>query len=138
MELNTYLGFNGCCEEAFTFYAETLGGTIAGVFRFGGSPMEGQVPADWKDKVMHATLTFGNATLMGSDNPPGHYEPTKGVALSVGVAGVEEAERVFAALSKGGKVTMPLQQTFWAPRFGMLEDRFGIPWMVNCESEGQQ
>ena len=136
MNLNPYLSFDGRCEEAFTYYAETLGGTIAGIFKYGGSPMEESVPADWKDKVMHATMTLGKGTIMGADSAPQQYQPAQGFSISLEVDKVEEAERAFSALAKEGKILLPLQQTFWAPRFGMLVDRFGIPWMVSCENEG--
>jgi PhnB protein len=103
------------------------------MFKYAGSPMADQVSADWQDKVMHSTLTLGDSVLMGADPPPNSYEAPKGFQISVNPGSVEEAERVFTSLSAGGKILMPLQQTFWARRFGVLVDRFGIPWMVNCE-----
>jgi PhnB protein len=133
MELNTYLSFNGDCEEAFKFYGECFGGGNVSMFKFAGSPMADQVPPEWQDKVMHATLMLGKNVLMGADSPPGSYETPKGFTISISTSNIEEAERVFQALAKQGKVTMPMQQTFWALRFGMLTDRFGIPWILNCE-----
>jgi PhnB protein len=130
--MNPYLNFDGRCEEALAFYADCLSGEVEGIFRFSDGPLADTVPADWREKVMHATLTFGGKALMGSDVPPGQYETPRGFALSLHLADVGEAERIFARLAEGGTATMPLQQTFWADRFGLLVDRFGIPWMVNC------
>jgi PhnB protein len=100
---------------------------------FGDSPMSQQMPADWRNKVMHARMTVGDTVLMGSDSPHDRYEAPKGFSLSIGVKDPAEAERIYNALSEGGKIEMPLQKTFWAAKFGMVVDRFGIPWMINCE-----
>jgi PhnB protein len=132
MQLNSYLTFNGQCEEAFKFYAQCLGGKIELMMPHAGSPVEAHVPPEWRDKILHATLVVGEAVLMGSDAPPGHYEQPKGFSVSLHLKDPSEAERIFDTLSEGGTVRMPLEQTFWAVRFGMLVDRFGIPWMVNC------
>jgi PhnB protein len=134
MQVNAYLTFDGRCEEAFRFYAECLRGTITAMHRHAGSPAEGHVPAEWGEKIMHARLAAGDGVLMGSDAPPGHYQAPQGFSVSLNVADPAEAERVFAALAAGGTVRMPIQPTFWALRFGMLVDRFGTPWMVNCEA----
>jgi len=91
------------------------------------------VPPEWHDKIMHARLTVGDETLMGSDAPPGRYEAMKGFSVTLGIADPADAERIFQALAQGGTVRMPIQPTFWAQRFGMLVDRFGTPWMINCE-----
>jgi PhnB protein len=104
------------------------------LFRYGGSPMAGEVPGDWSDKIMHGSVVLGDMTLMGADMAPAQYEEPKGFSLSVHLKSVPEAERIFAALANGGRVTMPLEKTFWAERFGTLVDRFGIPWSINCES----
>ena len=95
--------------------------------------MADQTPREWRDKVMHARLIVGDEVLMGSDAPPDRYEPMKGITVTLGVDEPADAERIFSALAEGGTVQMPIQQTFWAARFGMLTDRFGTPWMVNCE-----
>jgi PhnB protein len=131
MMVNPYLHFPGNCEEAFKFYETVLGGKIAFSMTYGESPME--TPADCKGKIMHVTLTLGDHVLMGADAMPEHYEKPAGFSVSVSPKDVETAEAIFAALAEGGQVTMPIQQTFWAKRFGMATDRFGIPWMVNCE-----
>jgi PhnB protein len=133
MQLNPYLGFNGQCEAAFKFYERCLRGKIEAMLNHEGTPMETQVPAEWRKKILHARLVVGDAVLMGGDMPPERYEAPKGFSVTIGVTEPAEAERIFKALSEQGTVTMPLQQTFWAVRFGMLVDRFGIPWMVNCE-----
>jgi PhnB protein len=95
--------------------------------------MAEQVPPEWRNKVMHVRLALSDKVLMGSDAPPDRYEQPKGFSVSVGVDKPTEAERIFNALAQNGTVQMPLQKTFWAERFGMLVDQFGIPWMVNCE-----
>jgi PhnB protein len=132
MQMSPYLNFKGQCREAMTFYAELLGGKIEMLMTHGESPMGHDMP-DFKDKIMHAAVLLpGDQRLLGSDAPLQYFEKPAGFAVSVTVDTPEEAERIFPALAEGGKVTMELQQTFWAPRFGMVTDRFGIPWMVNC------
>jgi PhnB protein len=133
MQLNPYLTFSGQCEEAFKFYEKCFGGKITAMFPHAGTPAEQHVPPEWRSKIMHASLTVDNQVLMGSDAPPGRYEQPQGISVSLNVKTPADAERIFKALSENGKVQMPLQQTFWAQRFGMAVDRFGIPWMVNCE-----
>lgn len=133
MNIHPYLSFNGTCEEAFTAYARCLGGTLGELFRYGGSPMAGDVPPDWQDKVMHGSVTFGPHTLMGSDGAAPHYQTPQGFSISLHLTDTAEAERIYAELSAGGTVQMPLAPTFWAARFGAFVDRFGIPWTINCE-----
>jgi PhnB protein len=133
MLLNPYLNFNGQCEAAFKFYAQALGGKIEAMITHAGTPAEQHTPPEWVGKIMHARLSVNGEVLMGSDVPPNHYKASDGFAVSISVKDPSEAERVFAALAEGGKIKMPIQQTFWSPRFGMLDDQFGIPWMVNCE-----
>jgi PhnB protein len=133
MKINPYLMFNGNCEEAFEFYERCLGTKIGMMMLHRGSPAEASTRADWLDKVLHANMMVGDVALMGSDVPPEHYHKPQGITVSIAVATPEEAERLFAALSEGATITMPLGEQFWALRFGMLTDRFGIPWMINCE-----
>jgi len=133
MQVNAYLSFNGQCEEAFKFYEKCLGGKITGIFTHAGTPAAEHVPSDWLNKIMHAHLAVGDGVLMGSDAPPGRYEPAKGFSVMLRVKDPADAERIFHELSENGSVRTPLQPTFWTVRFGMLVDRFGIPWMVNCE-----
>jgi len=133
MQLNAYLTFNGQCEAAFKFYEKCLGGKIEAMLTHEGTPAEQQVPPEWRKKVLHARLTVGDQVLMASDAPPDRYEKPQGFSVSLNIDNVGEAERIFRALSENGNVHMTMQQTFWAERFGMCLDRFGIPWMVNCE-----
>lgn len=133
MQINPYLTFSGQCEEAFRFYEKCLGGKIEAMFPHEGTPAEEHVPAEWRKKIMHARLVVGEGVLMGSDAPPSHQEKPQGFSVSLQIPDATAAERVFNALSAGGTTTMPMQETFWALRFGMCTDRFGIPWMVNCE-----
>jgi PhnB protein len=133
LNLNSYAMFNGQCEEAFKVYEKCFGGKIEAMITHAGSPMEAHTPPEWRGKIMHARMSVGNSILMGSDAPPDRYEEAKGTLINIGVEDPLEAERVFQELSEGGTIKMPIQKTFWAERFGMLVDRFGIPWMVNCE-----
>jgi PhnB protein len=133
MQLNPYLLFNGQCEAAFKFYAETLGGKIESMLTHAGTPAEEHVPAEWRDKIMHARLTVGDQVLLASDAPPGRYEQPKGFSVSIQLKDKANGERIFKALADGGTIQMPFEKTFWASGFGMCVDRFGIPWMVNCE-----
>lgn len=132
MQLNPNLNFNGQCEAAFKFYEQCLGGKIQTMMTWGDSPMADQVPAEWRHKIIHVTLIVGEAALLGCDVSPEGYEEPKGFSVTVQIDDPADAQRIFQALSEEGTVTMPLQQTFWAARFGMCVDRFGIPWMVNC------
>jgi len=133
MQLNPYLYFNGQCEAAFRFYEQCLGGKIVAMMPHEGTPAADHVPSEWRNKIIHARLVVGDKVLMGSDAPPEHYEAMKGFSVTLGIDDLVEAERIFNALVQGGTVRMPLQKTFWATRFGMLVDRFGTPWMINCE-----
>jgi len=135
MQLIPYLTFNGQCEAAFKFYERCLGGKIAAMLPHAGTPAEEYVPADWRDKILHARLIVGDEVLMGSDAPPDRYQKPKGFSVSLQIKDPAEAERIFHALAEKGSVQMPLEQTFWAARFGTLVDQFGIPWMVNCEGQ---
>ena len=133
MQLNPYVMFNGQCEAAFKFYEQCLGGKITALVTPADTPAQAQVSPEWGDRILHARLAVGSWVLMGSDSPPEHYEAPKGFSVTLGIDDPTEAERIFNALAENGTVQMPLQQTFWAVRFGMLVDRFGIPWMINCE-----
>jgi PhnB protein len=133
MRTNPYLFFDGNCEEAFKFYEKVLGGKITAMMAHAGTPAEAYVPAEWKDKIMHAALEVGDDTLMASDAPPQYREPMKGFRVSLQFTDTAEAERVFNALAGDGTITMPFEETFWAARFGMVNDKFGTPWMINCD-----
>ncbi len=136
MTIHPYLVFNGQCEAAFKRYEQVLNGKITFSMTHGESPMAASVGPDWQGKIMHATVAIGDQLIQGSDAPPAHYSKPAGFSLSVATRDPAEAERLFNALAEGGTIKMPLQKTFWAERFGMLVDRFDIPWMVNCESAG--
>jgi PhnB protein len=133
MQVNPYLMFDGRCAEAFKFYEQCLGARTEVMMTARGTPMEQQAPADRLDKIMHGRFAIGSQILMASDAPPDGYEAPRGFSICLGFAEAAEAERAFHALADGGTVQMAIQETFWAVRFGMLVDRFGIPWMINCE-----
>jgi PhnB protein len=134
--MEAYLSFNGNAAEALAFYAKSLGGKILFSMTFGESPMGAETPAEYKNKIMHATLEARGKQIMASDMPPGMaFDGYKGFSLSVQAKDVKEGEQLFKTLSEGGKVTMPYAATFWSPGFGMLEDRFGVPWMVNVDQQ---
>lgn len=130
--VETYVFFDGTCEEAMTFYREKLGATIEFTMRYKEAPEPpppGMVPAGWENKIMHASVVINDTRLMMSDDCT-RKAKFGGFALALSVATEPEADRAFAALSDGGKISMPLAKTFFAPKFGMLTDRFGIMWMV--------
>ena len=134
LTLNTYLSFDGNCEAAFRYYEDLLGAEMETFIPFRDSPVSKDVPADWQDKVMHASLRVGALRVMGSDGMPGQPWPgILGLSLSLNVTEVAEARRLFKALADGGRINMPLEKTFWSPGFGMVTDRFGVPWMVNVD-----
>ncbi|MFO0676267.1 MAG: VOC family protein [Polyangiaceae bacterium] len=127
--IQAYLNFPGTLAEAFAFYAKVFGGKVESIMPFGESPMKDQVPAGWHGKALHGTMTIGSSQILGSDAPPDRYKKPQGFSVSI-TLGVEEAKSAFAALSEGGSVEMPLTKTFWAEGFGMLTDKYGIPWMI--------
>ena len=133
MKTNIYLTFDGNCEAAVKFYEQALGARPGPFFRYGESPMADKVPADKARQVMHTRFELADQILMASDALCEGTGTKSGFALSLNVEAPEEAERLFNALSDGGNVTMPMAETFWAHRFGMVTDKFGTPWMVNCE-----
>lgn len=133
MQVQPYLNFSGRLDEAVAFYGKVLGAKVTFLMRYKEAPPEHQGPPEWADKVMHANIDFGESQIMASDGPPGHNAKFDGFALSVGAVSAEEGQRIFNALAEGGQVMLPYQKTFWAAGFGMLVDRFGLGWMVNCE-----
>jgi PhnB protein len=126
------LVFNGECDAAFALYQQCLGGTVTFRLTWGDSPMANDAPAEWHDRILHTTLTVGEFAVSGGDALPGQYERPRGFQLQVDLDDVSAAERLFALLAEGGEVSVPLQETFWAKRFGSVVDRFGIPWGINC------
>jgi PhnB protein len=133
MQTNAYIFFDGRCEAAFQFYEAVLGGKILVMMKHQGTPAESHVPAEWGDKIMHGRIALGDTVVMASDVPPGEQQQPKGFRLSLSFDKPAEAERAFHALADGGTVQMAVAKTFFAERFGMVTDRFGIPWMINCE-----
>jgi PhnB protein len=133
MHVQPYLFFEGRCEEALEFYKSVLGAEVAMLMRYKESPdapPPGMIPPGSDDKVMHASFRVGDTTLMASDGGCSGKPTFQGTSLSLTVADAAEADRVFAALADGGQVQMPLMQTFFSPRFGMVADRFGVSWMI--------
>lgn len=140
---NTYLTFNGNCEEAFTFYKSVFGGEFSYLGRFGEMPEneEYKVPDSDKNKIMHVSLPIGSAILMGSDTGgewATDYMVGNNFSISITAESKEEAKKLFDALAEGGQVTMPLESTFWSEYFGMLKDKFGINWMIGFDGEQAQ
>ena len=128
MTLTTYVNFSGRCAEAFRFYEQHLGGKIGMMMTHEQSPDQSRIPADWRHAVLHARMDLGGTTLVGPDIP--NAEPMRSAYLSLDVDSDGDAERIFAALADGGRTFMPMQETFFASRFGQLQDRFGINWMI--------
>lgn len=139
MQLEPYLFFKGNCEEALNFYKGVFGGEIVGLSRWSDMPKDAagpEVTPDTADRVMHASFQSPGVSFMASDATPGKTYGEGPISMSLGTNDVAEAERVFNALAEGGLVEMPLADMFWGAKFGMLTDKFGIDWMVNC-STGQ-
>jgi PhnB protein len=133
-DLVVYLGFDGTCEAAFKFYEKALRGKILMMVRIKDAPPDVPRTPESEDRIMHARLQVGDRLLMGGDAPT-HvpFSPPHGFCANIMVDDPAEADRIFTELAVGGKVMMPMGETFWARRFGMLVDQFGTPWMVNCE-----
>ncbi len=134
MAVHPYLFFGGNCREAFTRYKEIFGGELV-LIAMKDMPAEEPVPDEQADMIMHAALKFDDQLLMASDDPTtDSFGPVTGMQVYYGTADVSEAERAFAALAEGGKVTLPIAATSWSPMFGMCIDRFGTPWMVGTDA----
>ena len=135
LDIVPHLGFDGECEEAFTFYAGVLKGEIVAMMRYSDGPADmcAGLPEAAKARIMHARIVVGGRMLMGADAPPGMASRREGFCVGLQVDDDAEAARIFEALADGGSIQMPLGETFWAYRFGMCIDRFGTPWMVNHE-----
>ena len=125
--------FDGQCEAAFSFYERCLNGTISFMLTWGQSPAVAEAPPDWDGKVYHATLRVDDFVMMGGDVPWDKYAKPNGFSIVLGIDNPADAERIFDELAQNGRIAMPLQETFWASRYGALVDRFGIAWEVNCE-----
>lgn len=134
MNLTAHVTFDGRCDEAFRYYEKHLGAKIERMMTYASTPAEGHMPAEWKAKILHGRVTIGDSLLMAADAPPGRYEAPKGFSISLRVPTAADAERAYGALSEKGTVQMAMQKTFFAERFGMVVDQFGIPWIVACET----
>ena len=130
MKLYTYLNCGGNCRQAFEFYAEHLGGKITMLTTHGEQPDQSRTPPEWKNAVLHARIELGDTVLLGADIPPDRFQPMRSAYLSLLVDSNAEAERIYALLSEGGEIFMPMEETFFAQRFAMLRDRFGTSWML--------
>ena len=137
MKVSVHLSFNGQCAEAFAAYSRIFDGTVTFQMTYAESPQADAVPADWRDKVYHATMLIGDLRLMGVDQQT-DYQTRQGFVMTVNPDTPDDARRIFDALGEGGTVQMEMQETFWSPAFGMVTDRFGIPWAVNCEVAAAQ
>src|SRR5437879_11334221 len=129
MQLNPYLHFNNGCEAAFKFYEKCLGGKIEALLPYAGTPAESRVPAEWKNKIMHARLVADGAVLMGCDAPPEHHQKPQGISITLNMMEPQKAEQIFAALSEKAQVTMPIMISLWSTGFTMLVHQFGIQCM---------
>jgi PhnB protein len=137
MKWGPHLTFDGRCEAAFRFYERCLGGRIDTLLTYGYSPMAAQVPGDWRGKIVHAALTVGDSALTGVDLLPKDYGLPRGFFVLLNIDHPADTERMFRSLSEKGTVRMPIQETFWSIRFGIVVDQFGIPWEINCNGAGQ-
>lgn len=127
MRLDTYVNYRGTCEQAFRFYEQHLGGKIVNMLKHDMQPNP-NIPAEWKDKVLHAALDLGNSVLMGADIP--NAEPMRSAYVSLTIDREEDAERIYDQLGNGGEIFMKMEKTFFANRFAMLRDKFGTSWML--------
>lgn len=134
MRISSHINFDGQCEEAFRVYERVLEGSLQTLLRFSDSPIRSQVPAEWQSRILHATLLVGECELLGSDVFPGQSGHKQGFSVTLSLADSERAKSIFAALGAGGSVLMPLQETFWAKAFGVVTDKYGVTWEINCAS----
>jgi PhnB protein len=132
MQASLHLTFNGQCEAAFTFYEQMLGGKLGPMLRYGDSPAASDVPSEWRDKIVHGSITVGGVTLAGADVRPEQYKKPQGFFVLLNIADVTEATRMFESLAQNGVIHMPMQKTFWSPGFGVVVDSFGVPWEISC------
>jgi PhnB protein len=137
--IKPYISFKGNCKEAMDFYKDKLGAEVLFSETYGNSPMADKAPGQ-EDKIMHTSIKIGDSVIMACDNVFDEKNPTvvgNNISLALGSSDVAHAEKVFDAMSDGATIVMPMQETFWAERFGMLTDKFGINWMFNCDKPHQ-
>ena len=132
MRLNAYLLFKGQCEDAIAFYQSVLGGEVKAMLKVAGTPAEPHFPPESKNDILHACLSLDNMDILASDCPPSMFEKMRGASICINLEDEKESERIFAALSDGGEITMPMAATFFAKKYGQFVDRFGTRWMVHC------
>jgi PhnB protein len=130
MKLHPYLNYGGNCEQAFRFYEKHLGGKITSMMTHAGQTLPKDSPPNWDKAILFARMTIGETELMANDVAPPRFQPMRSAYLSLTVNSIEEAERIYAVLSAGGEIFMPIQETFFAFRFAMLRDKFGTSWMI--------
>ena len=133
MDINPYLTFDGTCAEALDFYAEVFGGQVEVIQRVKESPMATEMPAGAQDAVLHGRVRIGDRLIMASDDLQGRYEAPRGIYIQTAFDDLDKAKRVFSRLAKNGETVMDFAPTFWAHGFGMCRDRYGVPWMINCD-----
>jgi PhnB protein len=131
MRMNASLAFDGRCKEAFLAYHRILGGAIQTMMTYGESPMASQFEPKWHSRILHATLSLGDAELMGADVLSHDYRKPQGFSVMLTVDGVERGRQIFESLAEGGEIRLPFAPTFWSPGFGVLVDRFDVPWEIN-------
>lgn len=132
MSISFHIDFNGHCQEAFEYYAEQLGGTIGPMFQFKDTPAASSVPADWQEKIVHASIVIEGVELAGIDLLPEQYQKLRGFSLLLGVSAEDRVKELFGKLALGGEVVMAPQKTFWSPCYAIVVDQFGVPWKINC------
>jgi uncharacterized glyoxalase superfamily protein PhnB len=135
MRISPHLCFDGQCREAMQLYHRVLGGDLQTMLTYGESPMAASIESRWHDRVVHATLVLGEIELTGVDMLPDTYQRPQGFFVTLSVAGIDRARKVFASLGEGGVIKLPFGKAFWSPGFGILTDRFGIPWEINTEGD---
>jgi PhnB protein len=132
MSVSVHLVFDGQCEKAFRFYEDCFGAKVITMLKWSESPAAAQAPPGCGDRILHATLKLGDSSVFGADAFPGKYEKPQGFSVLFSIDNPKEAEQAFQKLADGGSVTMPLQKTFWAERYGAVTDKYGVPWEINC------
>jgi PhnB protein len=133
MRISPHLCFDGQCREAMQLYQKILGGTLQTMLTYGETPMASSMGPQWHDRIVHAALILEEIELTGVDMMPGTYQIPQGFFVTLTVDGIARAEQIFRALGQGGTIKLPLEKTFWSPGFGVLTDRFGIPWEINTD-----
>lgn len=132
MRIDFHINFSGQCQAAFEFYQSLLGGQVE-LLTYGNSPAKDSVPSGWTEKIVHGSFAFNNLQIAGADVLPESYQKLQGFQLLLQLNSAAEAQRIFDALAEGGVITMPLQKTFWSEAYGIVTDRFGVPWEVNSD-----